>query len=285
MYAEMSLAFATTLAWRLFFAITIATLGIQLLYGLLPGQITPERDTCPRLVDAFPEYAAFSSGLGSTVAVIADKACGMKLAKELRQRLGVARPKLHVSEESLAGQTYDSVVVYGRGPHAAHRGLRAAVYSSRRLVAVWAAAPLTTHDSITASTHPMSNVFVRQAKDSIALVAQGAEGEHEHNDGDVVDILGATSRGGAATRYFFVWTTDASGWGRLRWLVIDRLVQVVPEAEVYVFANHLPKNHFQKYPNVHLVQYDEVRLFDDTPLAAWASDMPRWKKVWDFANR
>jgi hypothetical protein len=212
--------------------------------------------------------------------VVAEKPCGARLEKELRQALGIKSVDLFTSETELKGREWDGVVVYARGAHMAHRGVRAAVYSSMNgTVALWAVAPPAAHDRILGATAPKAVEFERRTDTGVAIVARAAGGGHKEDRDQEVDILGQRSIKGARTRFFLVWTTDAGGWGTLRWLVIQTIVRVVPEAEIFVFANKLPEDHFNDYPQVRLVRYDEVALFDDTPLAAWARNMPQWREV------
>jgi hypothetical protein len=90
------------------------------------------------------------------------------------------------------------------------------------------------------------------------------------------------STGPASARYFLIWTTGKDTFGKLRYAVLDRLFATVPHAEVYVYANLLPNDMFDDYlarnMSVTLVRYDEVHIFDGTPLARWASDMDKWRQ-------
>lgn len=114
--------------------------------------------------------------------------------------------------------------------------------------------------------------FVRD----VAVIAKGGIVHEEQ-----IVIEGVKSRKSAEKRYFLTWTTDAATWmaSPLRWLVIEQLFKIVPDAEVFMFSNHLPIDFFSKFPNVHLIRYSESRLFHHTPLQGWAENIEQWKKV------
>jgi hypothetical protein len=213
----MPSAHAITIFWRIFTVVGLSILTVHILNVALGRESGRTSAPCPSLSHVFPEYAALSIRPQDAVAVIAEEKCGKRLARELRRALACNRVEVYTSEENLSRRTYDAVLIYGAGTHDAYRGLRAGIRVSKRLVAVWAQVSGAAQQQLMASVTPLDVSFVAATRHGIAITAELKDLAAAQRS-RAVDILGHGSSGGAGTRYFLVWTTDAKGWGLLRYV-------------------------------------------------------------------
>eukprot|EP00316_Scyphosphaera_apsteinii_P001767 CAMPEP_0119304030 /NCGR_PEP_ID=MMETSP1333-20130426/5363_1 /TAXON_ID=418940 /ORGANISM="Scyphosphaera apsteinii, Strain RCC1455" /LENGTH=290 /DNA_ID=CAMNT_0007306839 /DNA_START=145 /DNA_END=1017 /DNA_ORIENTATION=- len=79
-----------------------------------------------------------------------------------------------------------------------------------------------------------------------------------------------------------IWSTDGASFGLISRRSLESIFFHHPHASVHVFSNTLPAGFFGDFTSagfvIHLERYNLTQLLQDTPAAAWLTQLARWRE-------